>query len=928
MSTTLSLAGMFLAVAANGSSGSAPVRGVEEGFYWIAPEDFVFRGGWKLDTQFIHLMGSSCLLAAGALDPVEDAWTTVDVAKAGRYRAWVRMRDWLPAYHPGRFQLLVNGEALPGTLGEAERDDWHWAAAGDLDLDQGPVRIALHDLTGGFGRCAAVLLASATDYVPPHEVEDMVRERARLKGIDMRPEALGHFEVIVVGGGPAGCPAAIAAARLGARTALFQDRPVLGGNASNELGVPPEGASMLHPNARETGIIEEASRLRVHGGYSQMSEPFRILAEAEPNLTVYLNTRVIGVDMASSAEIKGVLGMDVTDGSYVSASADYVIDCTGDGWVGYYAGARYRVGREAKWEFGEADAPEQPDNVTMSGCLMGGRGLCYWAEDTGHPVAYKAPAWAAEIPDLATISRRPSLIFTGEWWLEHPGSRDDLYNAEEARDELIRISFGYWDYVKNVWAERHRAANYQLTEVPYLNAKRETRRLMGDYVLTQNDVLDGRLFDDAVAYAGWPLDIHAPEGIYGGPKGPYFCNHLFESVRQLPFSILYSKNVGNLLFAGRCASVTHLALGTVRVERTLASLGQAAGTAAALCVKYDCDPRVLRQNHMTELQQTLLKNDQFIPGVSNQDPGDLARSATVAASSTAQGEVLTRDKIQSGKTYHDMAQHRRACILPATGIRKVERADLLLRSDRSKPVTGLLHLREASSFDDLSSTQDVAVAEGVIAPGEHWTAFVFNKAVAAPYVWVWLEAIEGVAWPLTETPFPWARRAYAVKGADGADAWVVRPENYVCCIEPPAQVKVDYRPENVINGWSRIIGSTPNMWRSAPGEAMPQWIELSFPNPVAINTVQVAFGTDLNSRHLERVRTSDTGPAALAGATAYEIQVHDGSQWRSVVHEEGNFQRWRRHQFTKATVAKLRLVIHAVGHMDSAQVYELRAYCE
>ena len=909
------------------SDAAAPATEMVNGYLWLGAEDFSHRGGWDLDTQFVHLMGSPFLLATGVQVPVEDAWSDVEIGAAGRYRVWVRMRDWLPEHHPGAFQVLVNDVPLPVKLGVAERNDWHWVLGADLALDAGLHRVTLHDLTGGFGRCAAVLLTRDMDYVPPHEPRDVMREATRLRGRDGTPRDLGAFDVIVVGGGPAGCPAAIAAARLGAKTALIHDRPVLGGNASSELGVPPEGASLLQAHARETGIIEEASRLRVHLGTPQISEAFRLLTEAEPNLIVFYNTRVAGVEMGSADRVRGVTGVQVLEGTPVRATGRYIVDCTGDGWVGYYAGARHRLGREARWEFDERDAPEQPDRVTMSGCIMGGHGLCFWAEDRGEVVAYTAPAWAAALPDLEKRGRKPTNIFTGEWWLEYPGIRDDLYRNEEARDELIRISFGYWDYVKNRWSQRERAANYELTDVPHMLAKRESRRLVGDHVLTQNDVLDGRRFPDVVAYAGWPLDIHHPEGIYGDTS-PYYCNGLFEGVRELPFSILYSVNIRNLLFAGRCASVTHLALGTVRVERTLATLGQAAGAGAALCAKHDCDPRTLRNDHMIELQQVLLKLDQSIPGIRNADPADLARAATVTASSTAHGEQLRKEHIRLSTQYHPMAQHRRAFLMPAPQTQRVDSAALLLRNSNGASIGVRLHLREAAAPDDFSATVDAGTATADAPPGEHWVSFPFAANVASDYVWVCLEAIDGVDWRLADSRFPATRRAYASANADGPDAWVRRPENYACYVSPPAEARLDYAPGNVVNGWRRMEEAVPNLWRSDPSESLPQWVELSFPAPVALNTVHVVFATELNHRRLGTVTDPATGAPVLPSTRVYEVQAEEGGRWRTLVRVTDNIQRARRHRFPEVTTDGLRVVVEEAPAMDSAQVYEVRAYRE
>ncbi len=772
-------------------------------------------------------------------------------------------------------------------------------------------------LSGGFARCDALILTRNPDYVPPDEMEDIEKERARLTGLSLAAQHRGDFDVVVVGGGPSGCPAAIAAARLGAKTALIQDRPVLGGNASLELGVGLAGASISQRNARESGIIEEASRMRAHHGWRRDTIAFHRLAGAEESLTLFLNTRVIDATMGGPGEIAGVKAVDTLTGAYSTYGAKLVIDCTGDGWVGYYAGAEYRLGREPRSEYGEPDAPEEPDEITMSGCIMGRHGVGYRAERTDNPVSFTAPPWAAALPDLVEAGRHPRNISSGEWWMEHAGTWDDLEDAERARDELIRISFGYWDYLKNRWPEKGQVRNHTLVYVPWIVAKRETRRLMGDHVLTTDEVLSGTLFPDRISYGGWPVDIHNPDGIYKGTT-PYHTNYHIDDMYTVPYRCLYSKNINNLLFGGRCASVSHFALGTVRVQRTLATLGQAAGTAAALCVLHGVTPRGLYERHIGELQQTLLRYDQYIPEVANEDPDDLARTARVAASSTARGVQMDTDEIQMSSLYHPM-NHKRGMMLPvAHGI--IDRARLYLRSERDEPATLRLHLREAAHHDDFSSTEDLAVMEATLAPRQDdWLVFEVNQPVATSHAWLWLEPVKGVEWRLIQSGIPGMKRAYAAPGADGDAAWTRPGGYYACLLEPPITAAADCSPENVLSGVSRMTDSHTHMWRSAPDTDLPQWLELEFPEETTFNTVQLTFVTDLDTRHLAPTDV-------LSGVTAYRLQIPQDTGWKTILQETGNYQRWRRHSFPRMNSSRLRVVIDSITAMSSAAVYEVRVY--
>ena len=885
-----------------------------DGFLWLETEHFADYGGWKLDTQYVHLMGSAYLIAPGVGEPVADASTLVFLSRPGTFKVWVRTRDWLPEYHPGRFQVYVNDRPLETIYGEADQDAWTWVDSGVVRLNRGKNTISLHDLSGYFARCDAILFARDQEYTPPADLENLVRERSKM--ITTVSKNQGDYDVVVVGGGSAGCPAAIAAARLGVKTALIQDRPVLGGNASLELGVGAQGASISLPNAIETGIIEEATRIHRLDEYHSLSPGFHQLCDAEPTLKVFLNTRAMGVEMDGENRISGVKAIDVVTGAHSYFGARYVIDCTGDGWVGFYAGAEYRLGREAKSLYSEPDAPEQEDAITMSGCLMGGHSIGHRSILTDHPVDYVAPPWAAALPDLVSSGRKPRNLATGEWWLEHAGTWDDLYDAERARDELIRISFGYWDYLKNRWPGKEELRNHELVYVPYLVAKRESRRLLGDHVLTTEEVLNGTIFEDRISYGGWPVDIHNPDGIYKG-NTPYHTNYHIREPYTIPFSSLYSRNIDNLLFAGRCASFSHFALGTVRVERTLATTGQAAGTAAALCVDKNIMPRVLCKEHISELQQELLKYDQYIPQVQNEDSADLARTAHITASSTAKGLSLKKADVQLADTWHPM-DHQRAFMMPVAAGR-IENVFVYLNSKKQEPVSMRLHVRGSIASDDFSATTDLAVCEAEVKPDrEGWVVFPAGVTIDTPYAWIWLEPEKGVEWRLMNSSLPGMQRAYATRGSDGEKAWEKPNGKYACYLEPPAMALQDYSPENIINGVSRIVDDQSNLWLPDPETKGTHWVELEFDQSQTFNTIQLTFLTDLDSRRQYPMPR---------GVAAYDVEIQTDKGWQKIISETTNIQRWRRHVFKDVTSPKIRVTIHDTA-TDMLGIYEVRVYRE
>lgn len=892
------------------------VRTVQDGFLWLEAEDFVAYGDWRLDTQFVQQMGSAYLLAAGVGRPIEDATTPVQIPGDGTYCVWVRAKNWIPEHAPGKFTVSVGGMRSQKILGAAPTRDWIWECAGDFPLKAGTVAVALHDLTGYFGRCDALVLTTDLSYVPPADPAKLQAERARLRNTPTEPQVEGDFEVVVVGAGAAGCSAAIMAARLGARTALLHDRPVLGGNASDELGVGISGASVSHPNARESGIIEETGRLRARHGHPRMSESFRMLAEAEPNLTVLCNRRVIGMDMKSKDIIAAAKTVNTLDGAPGWVGGRYFIDCTGDGWVGYFAGAQYRLGRESREEFGESLAPSQADKITMSGCLMGNYAIAFHSQPVSGDSPYQAPLWAPKLPPSDQFGRRIKRVTTGEWWVEHPGEIDDLWDPELARDELVRISFAYWDFLKNHWEGRAAARSHVLTFVPFMNAKRETRRLMGDYILRQQEVQGAVVFPDRISYGGWPLDVHHPMGIFSGKVGPFDCNPRVP-LYTIPYRCLYSTNIANLFFAGRDVSATHIALGSVRVQGTLAPLGQAAGAAARLCLEMGVSPRELGRKHIGQLQQLLLKHDLYIPELRNEDPLDLARTARVTASSVSPGHIFGKDGVTPHEA-HALAMNR-AVLFPRGVHRLIRAVHVLLRSTRAEEATLTLHVRGARAPGDFSATNDLtAVTARVPARQQAWVRFAVNCEVDDPYVWFWLPPAKGIEWVLmTHAP---AESCRAWGG--GSRPWTsVRGQYYAAFVEPPITVESDYRAANAVNGVSRVVGKAMNQWASDPDQPMPQWLELDFGGAAAVNTVYLTFDTDMNER-------SATTPLPPCCVRDYAVQVHDGSNWQEVARVKDNFQRRRIHRFPTVDAQRLRVLVQATHGDKSARLFEVRAYAE
>lgn len=895
---------------------------------WIDAAGFTERGGWKLDTQFAHLMGSGYLIAADEPGvPVEDAELTVNIPEDGRYRVWVRDRNWLRTYSPGKFSLLVNGENSGRVLGIKPSDRWLWEIAGEYELKKGPCGVALHDLSGYFGRCAALIFTKDMDYYPPAEIEAIRKERARMKQESAETAFGGNYDFIVVGGGPGGVPAALAAARLGAKTLLIQDRPMLGGNGSSEIGITFDGAGVLLPYARETGIAEEIRRLRdrVDNPTTDWSDALKELTDREENLTVIYDNHVIAADMADSSAICGVTSLNILTQKKTRFTAGLFADCTGDGWLGYYAGAKYRYGRESSSQHGESFAPETADTVTMSGCIKSGN-RPYFIK-TEEEQSYHAPEWVKKLPAddeefCRDVDNRPTL----SWWIEASNDFDDILDGEETRDELFMCILAFLDRQRNVWKGRDRLKYYKFRFPSAAIGRRESRRLLGDYILTQDDVISGRVFDDAVAYTGWPIDIHHPEGLYSGRKGPMYC-YKFVPMPTVPYRCLYSKNIDNLLFAGRNISATHIALGTVRVENTIATLGQAVGTAAALCVKLSAKPREIYQKHIRFLQQTLIRNDQYIPGFKNEDPGDPCLTAQATASSTdpehvfrttigAEGPLLPMDRPRYAKgPFWKMGE-------------EIHRIYLRLASALSEPCTVTVHVSVFGRAAYGRPLQEFDTSAVVPALSDGWVAFPAeirkedDPSFDRMYLRVEMGKNDGISWHSDKNMSFY----FTTAEMNEEDHWKIRGGTSPCfSVTKPERILADCSPANVINGCSRIVSPDAYEWVSDPKKSLPQWIELQFKEPAVINTVSLVFDTDINS---PGTCWSIRVPAVPDCVRDYTLELFDGKDWVKAADVTGNFMRKRTHRFDSMSAEKIRVTVTATNGDRSAKITEIRAGLE
>ena len=439
-------------------------------------------------------------------------------------------------------------------------------------------------------------------------------------------------QLCVVGGGLSGVCAAVAAARHGISVILMHDRPVLGGNASSEIRMWICGAH--GSNNRETGIIEE---LALETCYRN---PYRLypiwdsilfdLVKREKNLTLLLNCSCNDIEMDGN-RIRKVIGWQSTSQLWHTVEADYFADCSGDSILAPLSGAEYRCGREAGSEFNESIAPEAADTKTMgNSCLIQARQM-------NEKRTFIAPEQCRRFTKDQLVYRHPNMQnpFENYWYMELGGEQDTIHDAEEIRDELVKVAYGIWDYVKN--SGNCDADDWELDFVGFLPGKRESRRYVGDYIMTENDVRAEGRFDDIIAYGGWTMDDHNPKGINTTEAPNIF--HPAPSPFGIPYRCVYSKNIDNLFFAGRNISVTHCAMSATRVMATCALLGQAVGTAAAIAADNNISPREVYLHHIEELKQTLMDDDCYLP-FQKKEISELTRSAAIT-SSGSHVEALT-----------------------------------------------------------------------------------------------------------------------------------------------------------------------------------------------------------------------------------------------------------------------------------------------
>jgi hypothetical protein len=557
----------------------------------VEAESFSDQGGWSLDTQFIREMGSPYLLAHGLGKPVADATTKVSFPVAGNYRVFVRTKDWVARWNapgtPGRFQLLVNGKPLAEPFG-TQGAQWGWQDGGSLTMPAGEATIALHDLTGFDGRCDCIAFTTDSG-PPPNDSAILANWRRTALGLAEKPEEKGPYDLVVVGGGYAGMGAALSAARMGLAVALIQDRGVLGGNGSSEVRVWAMGLIRRGRYPRIGEIIEEFCdhAKKSPGTEEEFGDAKKEqIVRAEPKIDLFLNTHAFALEKQGS-RIESVTCLDVKTGRELRIKGRFFCDATGHATIGHLAGA---------------------ETVMEPKGRMGMSNMWAW-EERETPQTFPETPWA--LP-LAMDDFPYPRDHHGQWFWESGFDKDPLADAEGIRDWNLRAVYGAFNAMKNGdGAADHK--NALLSWVAYVGGPRESRRILGDVVLTQDDIVSKREFPDGCVPSTWSIDLHYPKKEYAGkfPDNPFISIAVHDQRVDrtygypVPYRCFYSKDVENLFMAGRCISVTHEALGTVRVMKTCGMMGEVVGKAASIAVKQATTPRGVYEKHWSEMHDLL-----------------------------------------------------------------------------------------------------------------------------------------------------------------------------------------------------------------------------------------------------------------------------------------------------------------------------------
>ncbi len=659
---------------------------------------------------------------------------------------------------------------------------------------------------------------------------------------------------MITGGGLTGTCAAITAARAGLKVILVQDRPVLGGNCSSEVRLWILGATSHMGNnnrwAREGGVIDEIMLENAYRNPDGNPLIFdTVLLEKvtlETNVTLLLNTAVYDLDKTQNGDkIEALHAFCSQNSTKYVLNAPLFCDSSGDGIVGFLAGAAFRMGAEPMEEFGEKFAPDKGYGELL------GHSMYFYSKDMGRPVKFVPPSFAlqdiTEIPRYKTFN--PKDFGCRLWWLEYGGRMDTVHDTEAIKWELWKVVYGAWNYIKNS-GEFPEAENMTLEWVGAIPGKRESRRFEGDYLLRQQDVVEQKVFHDTVAFGGWSLDLHPADGVYSDQAG---CNQWHsKGVYSIPYRCFYSKNIDNLFIAGRIISATHVAFASTRVMATSATGGQAVAIAAAVAKKHHCAPREVGEKHLKELQLELWRSGQYLPQTVVTDPENLVNSAQIIASSTLELTAL------AGSDHWKTIEHSVAQMLPV----KASMPAVTVWVEAAQQTELVTELRKSSKA--FNHTPDVTLESKSysLAAGKHeltldWDSYFPEEC----YAFVCFLKNEHVKIQYSEqrvtgllTVFNATNPAVSNYGKqEPAEDLGVDTFEFWCPQRRPAGLNLAFKlsepiglfgTENLKNGWHRPI-SRSNAWVAAQADRHPE-IDIQWNENQSISQIDFVFDTDFD----------------------------------------------------------------------------------
>lgn len=583
---------------------------------WLEAEGFKELGGWVIDQQSFPQIGSAYVMAHGMGEPVADAETRCTIPRKGRWSVWVRTRDWTAPWRrgapAGRFQLVISGTPLSETLGTNGKD-WGWQKGGAVELPQGEVSVRLHDLTGFNGRCDALYLTDDEAFTPPAGGDELAAFRRKATGVQLRDDPV-VYDLAIAGGGMAGTCAAVAAIRSGCKVVLIQDRPVLGGCNSSEVRVGLGGWAQWEPYPNVGKIVTAIGPIMGGGGVypgdwyedKRKENVFRLSPDSQYKLA--LNERVFALekDPADPTTITAYIARNARTGAETRYRARLFADCTGDAVIARLMGAAVMYGREARAQFNESIEPEKADRQVM------GMSVQWISRRAPEPAPFPDIGWGIPIDEETAC-----YIRSGNWSWETGQYRDQVEEAEYIRDYGLMAILANWSYLKNHSKRKAEWARDTLEWVSPIGGKRESYRVVGDLIINQNDLEQNRVYPDATVSITWDLDHHFPD--------PSHLKHFDEPFRScayhrgfmkpypVPYRCLYARDVKNLFLGGRHISVSHSAFSAVRVMRTLGSLGEVIGMAAAVCKSENAYPRDVYTTHFDKLKALMEKGVDIRP---------------------------------------------------------------------------------------------------------------------------------------------------------------------------------------------------------------------------------------------------------------------------------------------------------------------------